>query len=289
MEKEYCTMKLLLQILLLFLTSLISSINATLVFTKVAFQKNAVSFSKIENQKLECEVKISVQNFARSSISENSFSQKGNSWESYASGYTYKEKQERVVKNVGDDLIQLARKEFDAFGTEWKKINPHTNKDMFNTQSGGYVVSHNQHNVIIGNADSKTEFAIAEALAGDGKKVKLLSESAPVGVKTPDAEIIGEGIFDFKNVNATSESGIKTNVRDYVMNPSKRSEADGLVFNIKDNPSATPASINQGVLDAVSTVSNESNLAKKIGVVYSNGTTKIISIQEFKVANGARF
>ncbi len=116
---------------------------------------------------------------------------------------------------------------------------------------------------------SKSEFAVAEALAGDGKKVKLLSESAPARVKTPDAEIIGEGIFDFKNVKAISENSIKTNVRDYVMNPFKRNEADGLVFYIKDNPSATPASINQGVLDAVSTVSNESNLAKKIGVPLS--------------------
>ncbi len=45
----------------------------------------------------------------------------------------------------------------------------------------------------------------------------------------------------------------------------------------------------RGILDAISTVSNEINLAKKIGIVYKNGTTKIISIQEFKLANGARF
>ena len=116
-----------------------------------------------------------------------------------------------------------------------------------------------------------------------------MSEKASTGVPTPDAEIIGEGIFDFKNVNASEPSKISTNVRDYVMNPSKRSQADGLIFNIKNNPNANPSAINQGILDAISTVSNESNLASKIGVVYSDGTTKIISIQEFKMTNGARF
>jgi hypothetical protein len=194
-----------------------------------------------------------------------------------------------VVNGAGSEFITLARKEFDAFASEWKKINPHTGQEMFNSQKGGYVVCHNQHNVIIGSLDSKSEFAIAEALASDGKRVKLLSESAPAGVKTPDAEIIGEGIFDFKNVNATDPDKISRNVMDYVMAPSKRSNADGLVFNIKDNINATPASINQGIIDAISTISNEVNLASKIGIVYSNGSSKIISIQEFKLANGARF
>lgn len=165
-----------------------------------------------------------------------------------------------------------------------EKYKSHTGKEMFNTQSGGFVVCHTSH-----NTQYVHEFTMAEAFAKDGKKVKLLSESAPVGVKTPDAEIMGEGIFDFKNVNTTSPNGIKTNIRDYVSNPSKRSKAEGIVFNIKDNPSATPAYINQGIIDAIGTVANEINLANKIGIVYPNGGTKIISIHEFKLTNGARF
>jgi hypothetical protein len=58
MEKEYCAMNLRLQILLLFLTSIISSINATPVFTKFALPNYELSFSKIEYVKLEGDVKI---------------------------------------------------------------------------------------------------------------------------------------------------------------------------------------------------------------------------------------
>jgi hypothetical protein len=62
---------------------------------------------------------------------------------------------------LGDDVIEIARREFDSFGTEWIKINPHTGKEMFNPNTGGYVVYHSQHNVIIGNTNSQSEFAVA--------------------------------------------------------------------------------------------------------------------------------
>jgi hypothetical protein len=120
--------------------------------------------------------------------------------------------------------------------------------------------------------------------------VKLLSESAPLGVPTPDAEIIGKGIFDFKNVNSTSQNGIKTNVMTYVMNPSDRSEAQGLIFNIKENPVATPQIINQGIIDAITTADfnqTTNSLAQIIGVMYSDGSIKTITLNEFK--NGTRF
>jgi hypothetical protein len=58
MEKEYCAMNLRLQILLLFLASLISSINATPLFTKLALPNYELSFSKIEYVKLEGDVKF---------------------------------------------------------------------------------------------------------------------------------------------------------------------------------------------------------------------------------------
>lgn len=196
----------------------------------------------------------------------------------------------RALKIKNAKIIAITRKEFDNFGYEWVKINPHTGKEMFNDVSGGFVVSHSQHNIIIGNADSETEFLIAEALANDGKKVKMLSESAANGVKTPDAEVIGEGIFDFKNINSNSANGIKTNIRDYVMNPSKRSNVENLCFNAKTNPVATPENINQGILDAISTANangTTNNLAQKIGIVYPNGKTKIIGLQDF--INGIRF
>jgi hypothetical protein len=46
-------------------------VNATPVFAKVALPNYEFSFTKIENQKLESEVKIGVVNFARNGISKH--------------------------------------------------------------------------------------------------------------------------------------------------------------------------------------------------------------------------
>jgi hypothetical protein len=70
--------KLILQILFLLLTWF-TNLSATPVFTKVAIPNYVVSFSKTETATVESVVKIGVQNFARSGIEVNSFSQKGTS------------------------------------------------------------------------------------------------------------------------------------------------------------------------------------------------------------------
>lgn len=77
-------MKLFIQILFLLLTWFTSIANATPVFTKVAWPSYVLSFSKTENVKEENLVKIGTQNFARSGLEENLFSQKSTSRESYA-------------------------------------------------------------------------------------------------------------------------------------------------------------------------------------------------------------
>lgn len=66
-------MKLILQILFLYLSWFTSLANATPVFTKVVLPSNEISFSKIENVKEESIVKIGIQNFARSGILESPF------------------------------------------------------------------------------------------------------------------------------------------------------------------------------------------------------------------------
>jgi hypothetical protein len=73
-------MKLFLQIFLFIFTWFSS--NATPPLPKVGLPNYAFSFSKVENQNHESEVKIGIQNFARSGIQENSFSQKAIFWES---------------------------------------------------------------------------------------------------------------------------------------------------------------------------------------------------------------
>jgi len=67
-------MKLFLQILLFFFTWFSSS--ATPPLAKVGLPNYALSFPKAATQNLENELKIGVSNFVRSSIQENSFSQK---------------------------------------------------------------------------------------------------------------------------------------------------------------------------------------------------------------------
>ncbi|SDD34421.1 hypothetical protein [Williamwhitmania taraxaci] len=58
------------------------NLGATPVFSKVALPSVVVSFPKAENQNQESELKIGVSNFARSGISENSFSENAILWES---------------------------------------------------------------------------------------------------------------------------------------------------------------------------------------------------------------
>lgn len=77
-------MKLILQILFVFLTWFTNLANATPVFTKVALPSYELTFSKTDNSKDESIVKITAQNFARSGISENSFSQKSSLRVDYA-------------------------------------------------------------------------------------------------------------------------------------------------------------------------------------------------------------
>ena len=61
-------MKLLLQILLLFLTWFTNLANATPVITKVVLPSYEVAFSKTENAKEEITVKIGVENFASGGV-----------------------------------------------------------------------------------------------------------------------------------------------------------------------------------------------------------------------------
>jgi hypothetical protein len=163
----------------------------------------------------------------------------------------------------------------------WNRLNPHTNNEMFNHQSGGYAVSHNQHNVIIGNVDSKAEFTMAEAFANNGEKVELLNENLGNGIPTPDAKILDYGIFDFKNISA-SATNIENNVRNKIKDVGR--QADNIAFNLGDNPLVTPERFNVGVLDALKTPGQQPTY---IGVVYKNGKVKILSTQE--ILSGKRF
>ncbi|CAN5437429.1 hypothetical protein BH10BAC1_BH10BAC1_11770 [soil metagenome] len=97
-------MKILLQFLLFFLTSFNLSANPPL--PKVALPNYTVSFPKTENNKLESELKIGVSNFARSGISDYSFSQKAFLQESSVLENRTREVNIRVVQGAGSRLFK---------------------------------------------------------------------------------------------------------------------------------------------------------------------------------------
>lgn len=184
-----------------------------------------------------------------------------------------------------EEFIRSSQEEFNSYDSQWIKENPFTGENMFNKQTGGFVVTHKKHNNIY-----EHEFTMGEAFASDGHKVELLSEKAEEGVPTPDAKIFGEGIWDFKNINPNALSkNITRNIESYVL-VAKR-QADNIAFNLIEHPGITPEMVNTGVRNAMQTVSmsGTSSYADKVGVVYKNGNTKIISINEFKTDGGERF
>ena len=126
-------------------------------------------------------------------------------------------------KKLGDHLnrnnisILKRRSEFDGLSSQWRKENPYNSRDMFDPNSGGYVASHNGHN------DFAHEYDMAEAIAMDGKAVKLRDESTPdpdFGNKTPDADIDGV-VHDFKNFD--SPNNVNGKVYNHVISGGSRS------------------------------------------------------------------
>jgi hypothetical protein len=173
------------------------------------------------------------------------------------------------------------RLDFDNFAPPWLKINPHTSDEMFDAVSGGYVVIHPGHNVIIGNADNVAEFTTAYAFAKDNKVVKLLDESNQgSGIKTPDIEI-DNLICDIKNTTS------QTTIQQKVMGANAPTgQAPNMIF----TSAASPEKVNGGIQAAINTADPAGTaqyLATNVGYVYPDGTTKIISIIDFR--NGTRF
>ncbi|NDP23164.1 MAG: hypothetical protein GZ091_19110 [Paludibacter sp.] len=73
-------MKIFFPLFLFFFTWF--NLSAKPPLSKIALPSYAISLPKAANQNQESEVKISVSNFARSGITENSFSLKAVLWES---------------------------------------------------------------------------------------------------------------------------------------------------------------------------------------------------------------
>jgi Contact-dependent growth inhibition CdiA C-terminal domain len=97
----------------------------------------------------------------------------------------------------------------------YENAEPEYQRYYFDEVAGGFVLIHQQHNL------NNSENFVAEVLAKMGKRVKLLSEQAAEGVKTPDAEIDGE-ICEFKELTEQTQ-----NIRDRVQEGISRAKNQG--------------------------------------------------------------
>lgn len=130
---------------------------------------------------------------------------------------------------------------------------------------------------------------MADAIAKDGKAVKLRDESTPdpaFGNKTPDADIDGV-VHDFKNFD--SPNNVNGKVYNHIISGGSRSNAPGVTFNLQGN-SASLADVNQGLDDVRLLISNNdvpSGMADQVGLVYSDGSVAFLTKDE--IINGATF
>ena len=105
-------MKLFLKILFILLTWFTNLANATPVFTKVVLPNYELSFLKTENVKEESEVKIGIQNFARSGISEKPDTLNATSRENYVLEESRARMRGEVGKGAGSLFRGVSKSEF---------------------------------------------------------------------------------------------------------------------------------------------------------------------------------
>lgn len=80
-------------------------------------------------------------------------------------------------------------------------------------KSGGFVVTHNDHDKIINHEKDKSDIA-SELLAKKGYKVYLDSEKSQIdGVKMPDGRIY-KTVMDIKTINEAGNNTIKNRIRE---------------------------------------------------------------------------
>ncbi len=139
--------------------------------------------------------------------------------------------------------------------------------------TGGFVLLHQTHNT------NASELFVAEVFARLGRRVKLLSEQALPGVRTPDAEINGE-IWEFKELSPEATS-ISNAVQRGVAAGKKR--APNVAYHI--NTEADIAGINTGIARAM--VWDTEKLLQRVALVFNDGRVQILNREELE--NGERF
>lgn len=150
---------------------------------------------------------------------------------------------------------------------------PEYERYYFDVVTGGFVLLHQTHNT------NASELFVAGVFARLGRRVKLLSEQALPGVRTPDAEINGE-IWEFKELSPEATS-ISNAVQRGVAAGKKR--APNVAYHI--NTEADIAGINTGIARAM--VWDTEKLLQRVALVFNDGRVQILNREELE--NGERF
>ena len=157
---------------------------------------------------------------------------------------------------------------YNNFGDDYERY-------YFDEITGGFVLIHQNHKT------TESELFIAKVLAQKGGQVKLLSEQAEAGVKTPDAEIDGK-ICEFKELTEGSQS-LGNRVQEGI--GQARKQGATAVYYYINRSDYELWKINRGIRQAF--FWDKQQRIKEISLLFNDGTLETISREEWE--NGKYF
>jgi hypothetical protein len=157
----------------------------------------------------------------------------------------------------------------------YENAEPEYQRSYFYEIAGGFVLIHQQHNL------NNSEIFVAEVLAKIGMRVKMLSEQAAEGVRTPDAEIDGQ-ICEFKELTKSTKN-IRYRVQEGIRR-AKNQGAAAVIIHV-NREIYEFGKINDGIRKAF--YWDETHLIQIIILVFNSEEVQKITREEWE--NGRRF
>lgn len=169
---------------------------------------------------------------------------------------------------MNSEYIETSRAIYENAAPEYQRY-------YFDEIAGGFVLIHQQHNL------NNSEIFVAEVLAKIGMRVKMLSEQAPSGIKTPDADIDGQ-ICEFKELTKESNN-LKNRVQEG-FGKAKNQSANVVIFHVNIEIYDI-REIDQGIRQAI--YWDVQQLIQTVILVFNNQSVQKITREEWE--NGERF
>jgi hypothetical protein len=157
----------------------------------------------------------------------------------------------------------------------YNNAEPEYERHYFNEDRGGFVLIHRAHQT------TESDRFLARTLANIGKHVKLLSEQAPEGVRTPDADVDSE-IYEFKELTEQSKS-LRNRVQEG-LGKARSQGAKVVVYHI-NRASYDIEQINRGIRQAF--FWDREQQIQAISLVFQTGEMRTVTREEWE--NGSRF